>query len=60
MGHLFGRPDLLLPQFAALIEMYEKGQIKPHVARTFRFEEAAAAHQFIHDRKATGKVLLVP
>jgi NADPH:quinone reductase-like Zn-dependent oxidoreductase len=50
----------LLPQFAALIEMYEKGQIKPHVARTFRFEEAAAAHQFIHDRKATGKVLLVP
>src|SRR5215472_9507453 len=60
MGHLFHRLDLLLPQFAALIEMYEKGQIKPHVARTFRFEEAAAAHQFIHDRKATGKVLLVP
>jgi NADPH:quinone reductase-like Zn-dependent oxidoreductase len=60
MGHLFGRPDLLRPQFAALIAMYEAGEIKPHVDRSFRFDEAAAAHQFIHDRKATGKVLLVP
>lgn len=60
MGHLFGRLDLLRPQFAALLEMYEAGQIEPHVDRTFRFDEAPAAHHFIHDRKAIGKVLLVP
>ncbi|MBI3554998.1 MAG: zinc-binding dehydrogenase [Deltaproteobacteria bacterium] len=60
MGHLFSRLDLLLPQFAALIQLYEQGAIKPHVARTFPFEQAGAAHQFIHDRKATGKVLLIP
>ncbi len=60
MGHLFNRLDLLLPQFAAIIEFYEKGLIKPHVARTFRFDEAAAAHQYIHDRKSVGKVLLIP
>jgi len=60
MGHLFGRPDLLRPQFEALLAMYEAGQIRPHVDRSFRFDEAAAAHHFIHDRKATGKVLLVP
>lgn len=60
MGHLFGRLDLLRPQFAALLEMYEAGQIAPHVDRTFRFDEAPAAHHFIHDRKAIGKVLLVP
>jgi NADPH:quinone reductase-like Zn-dependent oxidoreductase len=60
MGHLFGRLDLLRPQFAALIDMYEKGEIKPRVDRSFRFDEAAAAHHFIHDRKAIGKVLLVP
>jgi NADPH:quinone reductase-like Zn-dependent oxidoreductase len=60
MGHLFSRPDLLRPQFEDLVRMYERGEIKPHVSRTFRFDEAAAAHQFIHDRKAVGKVLLVP
>jgi len=60
MGHLFSRPDLIEPQLAALLEMYERGEIEPHVDRTFRFAEAAAAHQYIHDRKARGKVLLVP
>jgi NADPH:quinone reductase-like Zn-dependent oxidoreductase len=60
MGHLFSRIDLLRPQLDALVEMYEAGQIKPHVDRTFPFAEAPAAHRYIHDRKAKGKVLLVP
>jgi NADPH:quinone reductase-like Zn-dependent oxidoreductase len=60
MGHLFDRLDLLTPQLRALVELYEKALIKPHIARTFRFDEAPAAHQYIHDRKAIGKVLLVP
>ncbi len=60
MAHLFSRPDLVEPQLAALMEMYERGQLEPHVDRTFPFTEAAAAHQYIHDRKARGKVLLVP
>lgn len=60
MGHLFDRLDLLTPQFHALIALYEQGAIKPHVDRTFPFAEAAAAHHWIHDRKAKGKVLLVP
>jgi NADPH:quinone reductase-like Zn-dependent oxidoreductase len=60
MGHLFERVDLLRPQFTALLGMYEAGEIEPHVDRTFRFDDAPAAHHYIHDRKATGKVLLVP
>jgi NADPH:quinone reductase-like Zn-dependent oxidoreductase len=60
MGHLFAYPEMLRPQFAALVAMYEAGQIAPHVSRTFSFDEAPAAHHFIHDRKAIGKVLLVP
>jgi NADPH:quinone reductase-like Zn-dependent oxidoreductase len=60
MGHLFGRIDLLRPQFAALLSMYEAGEIKPHVDRTFPFDQAPAAHHYLHDRKAIGKVLLVP
>jgi synaptic vesicle membrane protein VAT-1 len=60
MGHLFDRLDLLRPQFEALLAMYERGEIKPHVDRTFPFAEAPAAHHYLHDRKAKGKVLLVP
>jgi NADPH:quinone reductase-like Zn-dependent oxidoreductase len=60
MGHLFDRVDLLRPQFDALLELYGQGKIKPHVDRTFPFAEAAAAHHYLEDRKATGKVLLVP
>jgi NADPH:quinone reductase-like Zn-dependent oxidoreductase len=60
MGHLFHRVDLLRPQFAALLQMYDAGEIHPYVDRTFPFDQAPAAHHFIHDRKAMGKVLLVP
>ncbi|HXB55374.1 MAG TPA: medium chain dehydrogenase/reductase family protein [Vicinamibacteria bacterium] len=60
LGHLFGHPEILGPQLQALIAFYEAGQIRPHVDRSFRFEEAAAAHHYIHDRKAVGKVVLVP
>jgi len=60
MGHLFTEIDMLIEQFEALVAMYEAGQIKPHVDRTFRFSEASLAHHYLHDRKAKGKVLLVP
>lgn len=60
MAHLFGRLDLLQPQFDALAALYEQGKIAPTVDRTFPFDEAAAAHQYLHDRKAKGKVILVP
>jgi NADPH:quinone reductase-like Zn-dependent oxidoreductase len=60
MAHLFHRLDLLRPQFEALLAMYERGEIQPRVDRAFRFDEAAAAHQHLHDRGAIGKVVLVP
>ena len=60
MGHLFGELAMLQEQFAALVAMYEAGTIHPHVDCSFKFSEAAAAHHYLHDRKAKGKVLLVP
>ncbi len=59
MSHLFGRLHLLRPQFLGLLDMFEAGQIKPRVDRTFTFEEASLAHHYLHDRKAMGKVLLL-
>jgi NADPH:quinone reductase-like Zn-dependent oxidoreductase len=60
MGHLFHRVDLLRPQMDSLLAMYERGEIKPIVDKTFKFDDAPAAHHYLHDRKAKGKVLLVP
>ncbi|MFI5300049.1 MAG: zinc-binding dehydrogenase, partial [Polyangiales bacterium] len=60
MGHLFDRVDLLRPQLDALVALYREGKIEPHVDKTFPFDRAAEAHQYIHDRKAIGKVLLTP
>jgi NADPH:quinone reductase-like Zn-dependent oxidoreductase len=60
MGHLFSHLDLLTPQFGELMRLYSEGLIKPHVDSSFSFENAPKAHQFIHDRKAIGKVLLTP
>ncbi len=60
MGHLFDRLDLLRPQFEALLELQAAGKVRPRVDKSFPFAEAAAAHHYIHDRKAKGKVVLVP
>ncbi len=57
---LMDQLDLLIPQFEELIAMFDNGQLDPRVDKTFPFAEAAAAHQYLHDRKAKGKVLLVP
>jgi NADPH:quinone reductase-like Zn-dependent oxidoreductase len=60
MEHMFDHQEVVRPQLAALIEMYRRGEIKPYYDRTFKFEEAPAAHHYLHDRKAKGKLLLVP
>jgi NADPH:quinone reductase-like Zn-dependent oxidoreductase len=60
MGHLFDHVEILQPQFESLMRMYEAGQIHPFVDKSFPFADAPAAHQYLHDRKARGKLLLVP
>jgi NADPH:quinone reductase-like Zn-dependent oxidoreductase len=37
-----------------------EGWIKPYVDRSFRFDEAGAAHQYLEQRKNIGKVVLIP
>jgi NADPH:quinone reductase-like Zn-dependent oxidoreductase len=60
MGHMFERADLVQPQLESLLAMYQAGTIKPRVDKTFPFAEAGAAHDYLHSRKAKGKVVLVP
>jgi NADPH:quinone reductase-like Zn-dependent oxidoreductase len=60
MGHLWNRADIMGPELAALLKLYEEGKIKPVIDRVFPFSEAPAAHRRIHERGNVGKIVLVP
>ena len=60
LGHMWDEADRTADWMNQLIRLFEQGAIKPRIARTFTFGEAAAAHHFIQDRSNIGKVLLVP
>jgi NADPH:quinone reductase-like Zn-dependent oxidoreductase len=60
LGHMWGEFDRVRPWMDRLMGLWEKGAIKPKIARVFKFDEAAAAHHFLQDRKNIGKVLLEP
>jgi NADPH:quinone reductase-like Zn-dependent oxidoreductase len=55
---LQARPALLHAEIEELFRLYAAGKIKPVVSKTFPLAQAAAAHQYIHDRKNIGKVIL--
>lgn len=60
MGHLFSEVDMLAKHSAALIRLYDLGQIRPHVFKSFPFSRAADAHAELEYSKNMGKILLVP
>ncbi|MGA8903223.1 zinc-binding dehydrogenase [Bradyrhizobium sp.] len=60
VGHMWDEIDRLRGWGEALMELAARGIIRPKVAATFKFDDAAKAHHFIQDRRNIGKVLLVP
>jgi synaptic vesicle membrane protein VAT-1 len=60
LGHMWGEVARMRGWVDQLTSLREHGAIKPKISRTFRFDEAAAAHHFIQDRKNIGKVVLTP
>ena len=59
LGRLFSRGALLRSELDELFRFYGEGRIKPVIAKTFPLAQGAAAHQYIHDRKNIGKVILI-
>lgn len=53
-------PEVYAENMKELFGWYTSGAIKPLVEEKFKLEEAAEALNHIHDRKARGKVVLVP
>ncbi|MBW6493169.1 MAG: medium chain dehydrogenase/reductase family protein [Burkholderiaceae bacterium] len=60
LGHLWNELERIRGWSDSLLELWDQGVVRPQIARTFRFEEAAAAHHYIQDRKNIGKALLAP
>ena len=58
LGRLWSEAAKLEGIMALVTSELESGRLRPIVARTFSLAEAAAAHQFIHDRRNVGKVVL--
>jgi NADPH:quinone reductase-like Zn-dependent oxidoreductase len=58
LGKMGSRSGILRAELDELYRMYTAGKIKPVIGKSFPLAEAAAAHQFIHDRKNIGKVIL--
>ncbi len=53
-------PEVYAENMEELFDWHESGVIKPLVEKSFKLEEVADALTHIHDRKASGKVVLVP
>lgn len=60
LGNLWEVRDQVAGWMRKLLSYYRRGEIRPHVDRTFLLEEAAAAHAYIERRENRGKVVLVP
>lgn len=60
MGHMWHEVDKLRVWMEYLINGVNEGWVRPYVDKEFKFADAAAAHQYIENRKNTGKVVLVP
>jgi NADPH2:quinone reductase len=54
------RPDIVRQATREVVELWERGEVKPLVGATFSLAEAPAAHRLIEERRSVGKVVLVP
>jgi NADPH:quinone reductase-like Zn-dependent oxidoreductase len=60
MGHMWHEVDKLRIWMDYIIAGVNEGWVRPYVDKEFSFADAAAAHQYIEDRKNIGKIVLIP
>lgn len=58
LGQARSRGDHLRSELGQIFRLYGEGKVKPILSKTFPLEQAAAAHQYMQQRKNTGKVIL--
>ncbi len=60
LGRMWDQSDRIRGWAIELVELWNKGAIRPRVDKVFSFDEAPLAHHYLQDRKNLGKVLLKP
>jgi len=58
--HCLGRREMMEEPLADLFERTASGELKPQVARTYPLSEVRRAHEYLQDRRTSGKLLLDP
>jgi synaptic vesicle membrane protein VAT-1 len=60
LGHLWHEVDKLRGWMETLLRGVAEGWVRPHVDKTFSFEQAGAAQAWMEARRNIGKVVLTP
>lgn len=60
VGRIIDDRETLQTSMEQLLKWVGQGSLRPVIGKTFRLEEAAAAHRELQQRETTGKILLVP
>jgi NADPH:quinone reductase-like Zn-dependent oxidoreductase len=60
LGHMWGEGEKVASWTREIMRGVQQGWIRPHVDRSFSFDEIADAHRYIEARKNIGKIVLVP
>ena len=60
LGHMWGEGEKVASWMREIMQGVAAGWIKPHVDRTFAFDQIAEAHTHLESRQNIGKVILVP
>jgi NADPH:quinone reductase-like Zn-dependent oxidoreductase len=58
VGHLWHETEKVRGWMIEILAGVTEGWLRPHVDRSFKFEEAPLAHQYIEERRNIGKVVL--
>ena len=60
LGHMWHEPEKVSEWMTVIINGVKEGWIRPHVDKSFPFDQVGAAHSYMEARKNIGKVVLVP
>ncbi|PWJ17006.1 NADPH:quinone oxidoreductase family protein [Jannaschia seohaensis] len=59
-GYLRFAPEVVTDSIAALMAMYERGDIAPHISHVLPLERAPDGLELLRTRRSTGKVVVTP
>jgi NADPH:quinone reductase-like Zn-dependent oxidoreductase len=60
LGHMWHEPEKVGEWMRVIVAGVKEGWIRPHVDKSFPFDQVGAAHSYLEARKNIGKVVLVP